>query len=243
MNVLSSFLNWLDDKANSPLYWTYVGFCITWNWRFFQVIFLEDSSLFTSPRIEYLDSLSHPLSGMVVVDWCLNISWHLVPPALFTYLAIMYLPRLHQWAFEKYLTHRFERKVLFQRKKVEYEKQMAVLTRKEAEAKTKRVEQEGIIERVKTQDEKWQEEFQQIMRQDLLSGFHRLVSVIYQQGGVLPSYRIQEFFGSGSEIIAFAGTYNLIDTERGEGNSTFIRLTDKGKYLDRLLLEGKIPIS
>ena len=232
----SSFSKWFGEKANSPLYWTYFGFFVAWNWKFFQIIFLEDANLFTAPRVEYLNTLLVSPFEILVVDWFINLAWHVVPPALLTYIAIVYLPRLHKWAFGIYLVHHFDRKTMFQEHKANYEKKMAKLTKQEAVAKKARVEQEQIIERTKTQEEKWRDEFEQIKRPDLLNGFQRLVGIIYQHGGVLYAYQIEDSsLNNASTIVAFAGTNDLINTEKRESGSTLIQLTDKGKYFSRLL--------
>lgn len=232
----SSFSKWFAEKANSPLYWTYFGFFIAWNWKFFQVVFLEDASLFKNPRIEYLNTLLFAPFGVVIVDWIINVMRHVLPPALFTYIAIVYLPRLHKWAFRIYLVHYFDRKTMFQESKAEYEKKMAKLVKQEATAKKERVEQEKIIERTKTQEEKWQEEFERIKRPNLLNGFQGLVGMIYRRGGVLYTKQVED----NAAAVAFAGTNDLIDTEGGESGPTLFRLTDKGKYFSRLLLDKGI---
>ena len=115
----SSLSKWFNEKTSSPLYFTYIGFFIAWNWKFFQIIFLENENLFLTPRIEYIKSklIFHtPLYSKISerlnipIDWLLNTAWHILPPAIFTYLAIVYLPKVHKWALDKYLESRFERK-------------------------------------------------------------------------------------------------------------------------------------
>ncbi len=238
----SSFSKWFSEKASSPLYWTYFGFFIVWNWKFFQIIFLEDSGLFKAPRVEYLNTLLFSPFNISAVDGLINILWHTLPPVLFTYIAIVYLPRLHKWALGIHLVHHFERKAMFQEHKAEHEKNMAKLTRQEAVAKKERVVQEKIIERTKTQEEKWQEDFEQIKRPDLLNGFQSLVGAIYRQGGVLYAHQVEGSLSNSSAIMAFAGTNDLIDTEKRESGSPLIKLTDKGKYFSRLLSDKGIIV-
>lgn len=236
----SSASKWFNEKTSSPLYFTYIGFFVAWNWKFFQIIFLEDSSLFKTPRVEYLNTLLFSPFNINVADGSINVLWHTMPPVLFTYIAIVYLPRLHKWAFGIHIVHHFERKAMFQEHKAEHEKKMAKLTKQEAVAKKERIEQEKIIERTKTQEEKWQEDFQQIKRPDLLNGFQSLVGVIYRRGGVLYAHQVEESLGNASAVMAFAGTNDLIDTEKRESGSTLVKLTDKGKYFSRLLSDKGI---
>ncbi len=234
----SSFSKWFQDKANSPLYWTYFGFFVVWNWKFFQIVFLENASLFSSPRIEYLNSLHITLFRNNIFDWSVNTLWRIVPPIGFTYASIVWLPTLHEWAFKIYLTHHFERKLLFQERKVAYEEKLAKLVKQEAVAKKERVEQEQVIEKTKTQEEKWQDEFEKIKDQSTLENFKILVTAIFRAGGVLSTHNLQNAVPSST--IAFAGVYNLtqiVDRQYGSSPLPFIELTDKGKYFSRLLSE------
>jgi len=124
--LLSSLSRWFNEKTSSSLYFTYIGFFIVWNWRFFQIVFLEKETLFSSPRIEYINShllFSIPTYSQIpgwinsVMNSVANYGWHIVPPAILTYLTIIYLPYLHHWALEKDLENRFERRRMFEIKK------------------------------------------------------------------------------------------------------------------------------
>lgn len=237
---LASFSKWLQEKVSSPLYWTYFGFFVAWNWKFFQIVFLEDPSLFHAPRVEYLDSLLFTPSEVQFFDWLINVLWHVIPPAGLTYVAIIWLPHLHKWAFDKYITNHFERKVLFQERKAEYEKKMAKLIKQEASSKKERVEQEEIIRKTKTQEEVWEEEFEKVKSIESLYGFQKLVSEIYRQGGLLRADTVSNTMPS--SIVVFAGTYDLteiVDKKWGSSNLQFIKLTEKGKYFSRLFSEKK----
>ncbi len=181
MNELwSSFSKWFEERANSPLYWSFIFFFVTWNWKFFQIIFLEHESLFSKPRSEYIDSLQIAMTDSLFVNWVLNFGWHIIPPLVMTYFAIVYLPKFNKWAFDIHLTHYFERNALYQTKKAKHEEEMAKLVKQEAEAKKERVVQEGIIEKIKSPEEKWKEELEQVKRQDLLIGFQKMVAIIYK---------------------------------------------------------------
>ena len=48
-------------------------------------------------------------------------------------------------------------------------------------------------------------------------------------------HNIESSLPNASAVMAFAGTNDLIDTEKRESGSPLIRLTDKGKYFSRLL--------
>ena len=57
-----------------------------------------------------------------ILNFILNFSCHIIPPAIFTFLSILYLPRIQKWALEKYLESRFDRKRMFEGKQREYNK-------------------------------------------------------------------------------------------------------------------------
>jgi hypothetical protein len=222
----SSFSKWFSEKASSPLYWTYFGFFVAWNWIFFQVIFLEDASLFTRPRIEYLNALSLTPFDISAVDWVINVAWHVLPPVLFTYIAIVYLPRLHKWAFEIYLVRYFERKTMFQERKAEYEKKMTKLTKQEAVAKKERAEQEKIIERTKTEEEKWDIEYEKFENGNYQVRFQHVLDCIYEHRGITyNSYNGNRYLSA--EDLSLADSWGLVTYDQKESRIT---LTDKGKY-------------
>ena len=231
----SSLKTWFDDKISSPLYSTYLGFALIWNWHFFQVILLEDASLFKEPRIEYLKSVLFSPFNEAIWNWLLNTAWHILPPVLFTYLAIVYLPRLHKWAYEIYISHYFERKAMFYEYETRYEKKMLELTTQQVSAKKERVNQEQIIDKLRTQEEKWQEELEQVKRPHLLKGFQALVDAMYKQGGFIYAHAVEKYISNASEIIAFADINSLVEIEKNESGVASIQLTDKGKHFSRIL--------
>lgn len=236
----SSFPKWFSEKTSSPLYFTYIGFFIVWNWKFFQIIFLESDKVFSRPRIEYLQFLSFQPTQYELINQSLNAFWRTVPPAVFTYIAIVWLPIVHKWAFSIYLNNYFDRKIAFQEKKSKYEEMAAQLTKQEAIAKKTQAEQKQIIEKVKTQEEKWTEEFRAIKQRHLLNQFQQLVGAIYARGGLMFAADVNGYVTNAPSVMAFAGTHDLIQViEKKYGSSTnsFIELTDKGKYFSRLLTD------
>ena len=121
--IWSSFSKWFNENTSSPLYFTYIAFFIAWNWKLFQIIFLENASLFSQPRIEYITEELNFHIGWAgafspVINWIFDIGWHLLPPVGLTYAAIVWLPYIQKWALEKYLEGSFERKRIFEIKKM-----------------------------------------------------------------------------------------------------------------------------
>ncbi len=244
----SSFSKWFNEKTSSPLYFTYSTFFVIWNWKFFQVIFLESESLFNTPRIEYVDSkLLFNLSSSWLPQWLdnllngpLNAAWHIVPPVIFTYLAIVYLPRLHSWAFGIYLKNYFNRKKEYREAELEYEKGKTVILKEEAKEKGEQAKQIKIIKTHQTKEDVWDKEFINFTNNKLFSKIQQLINTIYNQSGMTKVYnsnrgiyeRIIE-----SDFLAIAHAKGLINIT-GEGNKEKITLTDKGiffveKYLEK----------
>ena len=173
-------------------------------------------------------------------DIVINIGWRIIPPAILTYLAIKYLPLVHVWAHRIHLENSFQRQEAYDLRNLEYERQKTSLLTKKAEQKVKQSIETKKIDKVQTQEEKWKEEFDQIKRQDLLHAFQRLVAVLYKHGGVLYGTQVENYLPNSSAIMAFAGTHDLISTEKRESGSPIVQLTDKGKYFSRLLADKGI---
>ncbi|HEX8608318.1 MAG TPA: hypothetical protein VF679_06745 [Pedobacter sp.] len=239
--VWSSFSKWFNEKTGSPVYFTYIGFFVAWNWRFFQLVFLEDSNLFSSPRIEYLFqkiTLSSGVSGLAgrAVDLLLNLSWKVIPPAILTWFAIMYLPAVHRWALSKYLDSLFDRKKLYKNKEKEYtnwltefEKQQARSLESLATVKKTQTKSKRIIEELTTPEEKKKREFEKIKNSPLYSRLNELKRVIYENGGATHVFSGSSYVRTiGADILALAHTNDLISIE-GRERTEKIQLTPKGK--------------
>lgn len=242
-DLISSFSKWLSEKTNSPLYWTYFGFFIAWNWRFFQVIFLEDAVLFSVPRIEYLDTLLLSPIRIVFFDFIINFVWRIGPPAILTYIAIAYLPHLHKWAFEIYSKNHFERKTIFQRQKAGYEQEIAKLTKQEAEAVIERIAQEKIIKAGKTQEEKWNEDLAIFESSEKnIKAFISASRIIYEVTGefVSGSHTIAHAYQRyiSSDDLSLLDAFEVIEISRGEYGQK-MAFTQKGKFFLKKLKERK----
>ena len=251
----SSLSKWFNEKTGTPLYFTYIGFFIIWNWKFFDLIFLENSSLFTTPKIEYIDSNLYfnvitngvPIWLINVLNPILNFSYHVLPPAFLTFLSILYLPKIQKWALEKYLDSSFERKQIFAKKQLGYnnwklslEKEKEETLGKIAEVKQKQVKQEKIIRQTTSTEEKWIEEFESIKSHPLFLRFREITNIVYRNGGLTHQIinsswqRIIQ-----PDILAFADTRGLIDITYGSSSQTTekVSFTEKGKFFVARYLE------
>lgn len=248
----SSASKWFNEKTSSPLYFTYIGFFVAWNWKFFQIIFLENENLFLAPRIEYIKSklffstnfsLIIPAWLHILVDWLLNTAWHILPPALFTYLAIVYLPKLHKWALDKYLESRFERKRMFATKKFEDDKwlldqeKIHSRTRKDfASIKEQQLEVEKRIQKTMTDEERWELEYQEFEKIPTFFKFKQIIETIYKHNGYVEDSSVRHVEAG---VLAVADARGLVSYVDGRRND--IELTKKGKFFAKMYLE-KYPL-
>jgi len=252
----SSASKWFNEKTSSPLYFTYIGFFIAWNWRFFQIIFLESENLFSAPRIEYIKSklffsthLYSIIPGWlhIFIDWLLNTAWHILPPVTFTYLAIVHLPRFHKWALDKYLESRFERKRMFEIKKFEHDKWL--LNREKlhsqtleniASVKERQSKVEERIQKTMTDEERWELEYQEFEKIPTFFKFRQIIETIYKYGGFIETTENFEPIRH-----ADAGSFGMADTRGlisyiGDSRNA-IELTKKGKFFAKMYLD-KYPL-
>lgn len=250
----SSASKWFNEKTSSPLYFTYIGFFVAWNWRFFQIIFLENENLFLAPRIEYIKSklffstnfpLIIPAWLHILVDWLLNTAWHILPPAIFTYLAIVYLPRLHKWALHKYLESRFERKRMFEIKRFEDDKWLldqekihSKTLENFASVKEQQLKTEERIQKTMSEEEKWGIEYQEFEKNHSFYKFKQIIETIYKYNGIIDE-RLGDAPHADTSSLATADTREL--TTYSGSSRNVIELTKKGKFFAKMYLE-KYPL-
>ena len=239
----SSVSSWWGEKTNSPLYFTYLGFLVVWNWKFFQVVFLESPDLFVAPRIEYIKStllFSVPIPESIpfwvssLVDWLSNLSWHIGPPIFFTFLAIVYLPRLNALAFDIHLNNYFARKNSFRNANLVYEKGETARLKEEVVEKKQQQVQKKAIEKAKTEDEKWDDEFLENEKVLDESGFSILLTIIYDKTGHITDPMSGRLIVS-KTAVAFADSFGLIQFNDPRNRIT---LTEKGKYFSKKFLKN-----
>ncbi|MBI3074656.1 MAG: hypothetical protein HYY92_00345 [Parcubacteria group bacterium] len=149
--------------------------------------------MFSAPRVEYIASeliFSAPLNlskkllfAQPFVDFIANTVWHLVPPALFTVLAIIFLPRAHEWALRIYLNGYFSRKNIYHEASIKYEKNKTKELEVRATEKTKQAKQRQVIEKSQTQEEKWEEEFLNFKLHPLYQKLTQIIHALYNKGG------------------------------------------------------------
>lgn len=239
----SSCLKWFKEKTSSPLYFTYFGFFIAWNWKFFQIVFLESASLFQKPRVEYINSELLFSFSNIYVGLIANFIWRVGPPAIFTYLAIVYLPILQKWALSKYLESRFERRRIFETKQREHdewllaqEKTREKILEQFVEVKQRQVKSEKEIRATLTDEKKWEMEYQEFEGSQSFYKFRQVIETVYKYGGVIETVKnYQQIRYVDANALAMAHTRDLISYVGG--NRNIIELTSKGKIFAKLYLD------
>ena len=238
----TSFSTWISEKTNSPIYFTYIGFYIAWNWTFFYILFFEDSALIGMPHIQYLaqqTDLHIPMDPRIpqaisaVLDWVVKSVWSLLPPALFTYLALVYLPHLNAWAHNIYLGHYFERKEAFHTAETQFQKKTTAQLTVVAEQKEKQVSAKKRISRAQTQEEKWIDELVQYIQSDK--------NTQALKAGALAVYQTDGEYTASASDSSYARTFipadalsrldaaNLIIFSKGDYGQK-MSFSDKGKF-------------
>ena len=172
-----------------------------------------------------------------MVDWLINLMWHVVPPVGLTFVAILYLPKLHRWAFNVYLGNYFDRKTLFQEHKAEYEKKMVKLMKQEANAKQEIRDQERVIEQTKMDiEEIWEREFILLKEHPLFTKINQAIQVIYNNNGRTEDWHDKRMIDS--NVLAFLHSKNLVNIKSDSNNNEIIEFTDKGRFFVSKYLEN-----
>lgn len=237
----------ISEKTSSPIYFTYLGFSIIWNFKFLHVLFIEKQEALGMPKIEYAGKLypfetnwflnSDPVITELI-NGTLGTMWHLIPPAILTFFAVVYLPKVHAWAHSIYLRNYFERRKAWDRADLEYQETLTKKTVKEAEEQVKKSIAKRNAAKTLTKEETWENEFGMFIknpesRRLLLD----VVTNIYRGQGIYTTVRHlsddQTPFIEPS-VISQLHAMDLI--ELAKGNNTWnssISLTEKGKMFYR----------
>lgn len=234
----SSFAEWAKEKTSSPLYFTYIFYLIIWNWKIFHILFFENSSLFNAPRIEYVSSFlefhirisNYPWRN-VILEWTTNTAWHILPPAILTYLSIKYLPKLYYWAYSIHLKNYYDRRELYERVNFEHEKFKTTQLRDIATQKVQQKKETEKIERIQTKEEKWRDELESMESNGSLRSAMKMTSeAVYGKDG---NFTTNSGYTNGavsyidSKSLSFVDALGLVEIDMERGKIVF---TEKGKF-------------
>jgi hypothetical protein len=193
---------------------------------------LENDNVFSSPRIEYIEkNFNFYLTNNVFYDYIINFCWHVIPPAVLTFLTIKYLPIIQKWAFKIYIENSFERKEMHWKRNSEYEKRRTERFEIMAEEKIKQKTQRKKIEKSQTQEEKWIEEYKNFEKSQLFYKFNQIIKSLYNHSG-----QISPFLSGGYhrivyiDILALVHSKELINKE-GLDTKEVIEPTEKENFL------------
>lgn len=183
-NILSSFGEWWREKKNSSLYFTYLFFLILWNWKFLFLLFVEDNIPPFVSNFQYALSLYEPITNHYWVDFLIYKGCALLPPVLFTFLAVKYLPRLNAWAHEIEVGNYFKRRLVYDEQRTEFERQRTTFLKDIAEQKEKQKAYKEDIEEQTTEKEQWQNEFAELASDKVfVKAMSNAIDAIYYHAG------------------------------------------------------------
>ncbi len=235
-----SLVAWWREKTNGPLYFTYTVFVLGWNWKSIQVL-LDSPTLFKHPRIEYINSYIQLHFFGPGLDPLLNAGWSLVPPAFLTYLAIEFLPYVNAWSHNVHLHHYFNRKEAWDKAQLEYERNKTTTLQQRTEVKREQTKAQTELNKVLSEDEKWEEELIALQNDMLLAqAMGSAYMAVYRTGGSYNS-NTQSFNGYSETFIQpeQLARLDVLDLIKATGDR--ITFTPKGKYfLKRLQDLGNI---
>lgn len=184
-NILSSFGEWWRERRSNSLYFTYVLFLILWNWKFLFLLFIEDHIPLHVSSFQYAMSLYSSITGTYWIDLLIYKSWALLMPALFTFLAIKYLPWVNAWAHEIELKNYFSRRLGYDEKRAEFEEKRTIFLKRIAAEKEKQKGYKDDIEEQTTEKEKWQNEFTELAKDsEFIMAMSKAIDSIYYHAGI-----------------------------------------------------------
>ncbi len=223
-----SILVWPRERTVSPLYGTYIISNILWNWKFFYVLFFQAQSALNVPKIEYIESKF--LTGDVFSQ-----AWHelyfFIPPIIFTFIIIKWVPRLTSWAYNLSVRDDFGRRRAFEVEKLSFERQQKDILSQYLQIKQEKNITQEKIELIMTDEERWTAEYEEFKKTPGYINFNGLLVNIYQNEG---------YVRSGANPLD-PETYAVVDSlglimARTEYQ---ISLTEKGKFfVKKYLADG-----
>ncbi len=241
----------MSEKLSSPLYFTYISLSILWNIKYLHVLFVDNHELYSAPKIEYVNKL-YPFETnwflhenpvlTELINGVLSFSWHFLPPAILTYIAVKYLPRVHAWAHNIYLTNYFERRKAWDKADLEYQQGLTKKVKQEAVEKVEQRNAKRVITRNQTPEEQWEIQFLTFATNPKnIQYLRNAVEAVYRTTGNVTtdpanagSYRTY----MEPDSISRLDTYDLITLNSDASRTWKIDFTPRGKYFVKRLQES-----
>ncbi len=251
-----SLKEWLKDKNNSSIYFTFVFSFIAWNWQFFYTLFFISVDDFSGKvsLIDYALSRAHilqtPLTLFGIDFWdqdvlapIINFFWLFSIPAIVTYLMLWRIPWLNVLAHRKSLIFFFQRKSELDRQKSIYYKNKSqeatsqLNTLKELEKKSEaKVKLEKSIDDNSSYEDKQKQELTEFMNQKgNLVALRRANELVYKYRGYYETEPSKIRYID-PEALSKLDVNGLV--EWADSSVDRINFTDKGKFFLRNLKDS-----
>lgn len=230
-DILNSFGEWWRERRNSSLYFTYVFFLVLWNWKIIFLLFVEENVPRNISSFELAMSLYPPITGIIPVDFLLYKCYELIFPAVFTFLAIKYLPKVNDWAHEIEVTNYFKRRLVYDGKRSKFEKDRTSFLEKIAEQKEAQKIYKTEIDEKTTEKEKWQNEFADLSSNEKIpfaKAMSQAIESIYYSRG---SFNRGSF---GKELLDLLLSYKIISVQIRDGVGERLEFTPKGEEFAKM---------
>lgn len=229
--IMASIAKWFKDRTTSPLYGTFILSAILLNWKLFYILFWQNEEYLLLPRIEYVQQTILDQQSF----WS-HLARLTIFPVISTYLIIWWLPMLSNWAHKKHIEFYYERKLIFDKARLEYENKEKKTLISIATLKKEQVEVKKEIQKNTLPEDEWLVEFEDFKKNILFKKLKQLKDVLYEYGGktVVGGERQVN-----SDILAMAHTKGLILIKES-GYQEKIELTEKGKFFLKKYLENNL---
>ena len=229
-NIFNSFGEWWREKRNSSIYFTYIFFLVLWNWKFLFLLFVEENIPKHVSSFQYAMSLHEPVTNICWIDFLLYKCWALLVPVLLTFLAIKYLPRVNAWAHKIEGKNYFDRRLVYDEQRSEFEKQRTKFLRDIADQKEKQRKYKEDIEDQTTDKEQWQNEFAELVTDtNFVKAMSNAIDSIYYKMG---NFNQGAF---GKELLDLLLARQIVAVQlRKQSNEARLEFTPKGEEFAKM---------
>jgi len=173
-------------------------------------------------------SLYKPITEYYIIDLVLYKLWELLVPALLTFLAIKYFPRVNAWAHRIEGKNYFDRRLVYDEQRSEFEKQRTNFLRGVADQKEQQKGYKEDIEEQTTDKERWQNEFAELAADNaFVKAMGNAIDSIYYRGGIFN----QGAFGK--ELLDLLLTRQIVVVEF-RASEARLKFTQKGEEFAKM---------
>jgi ribosomal protein S19E (S16A) len=227
--LAKSISTWFKEKTSNPVYFTFLLYVVICNWRVFYVLFFEDATLLTMPRIEYAERFN-------VQNRLIGLLWHFVLPTLLTFITIRYLPYVYTWAHRYYTKHHFDRLRIADEARRDFERDRARFLAETAGYKEQQATNTRRIEQASSEEDRWYEEFNELyIDEQFVNALNTADRVIYGKTGRYVTRASEVADSNGLIIPAHLSILETIGLITIDHEKRRIQFTPKGLYFVKSL--------